>query len=157
MYTFTAAIEGNAKADDFNLDPIINVKDGCKIMYLVNSKNNPLVNGTLGIFRVKDSETEEERYWIEVQGVEYSLQKVGFSKHDYVFEPKTNSLELQEIGSIEQYPFKLAYALTIHKSQGLTFDECTIDLSLPCFAEGQLYVALSRVKTPNGLSIIVNR
>jgi ATP-dependent DNA helicase PIF1 len=157
MYTFTAKIEGNAKADDFNLDPIINVKDGCKIMYLVNSKNNPLVNGTLGIFRVKDDAVEEERYWIEVQGVEYSLQKVGFTKQDYVFNPETNSLELQEIGSIEQYPFKLAYALTIHKSQGLTFEECTIDLSLPCFAEGQLYVALSRVKTPGGLSIIVNR
>lgn len=157
MYTFTAKIEGNAKADDFNLDSIINVKDGCKIMYLVNSKNNPLVNGTLGIFRVKDGATEEERYWIEVQGVEYSLQKVGFTKQDYVFNPETNSLELQEIGNIEQYPFKLAYALTIHKSQGLTFEECTIDLSLPCFAEGQLYVALSRVKTPEGLSIIVNR
>lgn len=156
-YTFKATVEGNAKADDFNLDPIINVKDGCKIMYLINSKNNPLVNGTLGIFRVKDHMTENERYWIEVQGVEYSLNEVGFTKHDYVFNSNTNALELQEIGSITQYPFKLAYALTIHKSQGLTFEECTVDLSLPCFAEGQLYVALSRVTKPEGLTIIVNR
>lgn len=156
-YRFEAQIEGNAKPIDFNLDPIIEVKDGCKIMYLVNSKNNPLVNGTLGIFRVKDNESPDQRYWIEVEGVEYSLQKIGFSKHDYVFDKALGGLVLREIGSINQYPFKLAYALTIHKSQGLTFDEATIDLTLPCFAEGQLYVALSRVKTPKGLNIIVNR
>lgn len=156
-YKFEAIVEGNAKPVDFNLDPIIEVKDGCKIMYLVNSKNNPLVNGTLGVFKVKDSTNPDERYWIDVEGVEYSLQKVGFSKHDYVFDKDLNELVLREIGSITQYPFKLAYALTIHKSQGLTFDKATIDLTLPCFAEGQLYVALSRVKTPSGLNIIVNR
>jgi ATP-dependent DNA helicase PIF1 len=62
---------------------------------------------------------------------------------------------LKEIGSITQVPIKLAYALSIHKAQGLTFDEVTIDLKMPCFQKGQMYVALSRVKSPEGLRIIV--
>jgi ATP-dependent DNA helicase PIF1 len=65
-----------------------------------------------------------------------------------------DELELREIGSITQYPFKLAFALSIHKAQGLTFDEVTVDLSRSCFQKGQMYVALSRVKTPEGLVII---
>lgn len=136
-YTFKASIEGNVKAADFNLDPQIKVKEGCKIMYLANSKNNPLVNGTLGIFRIKDSISADERYFIEVSEVLYSLQRMKFLKKEYVFNPMSNALELQEIGSIEQIPIKLAYALTIHKSQGLTFEEVTVDLTLPCFADGR--------------------
>jgi ATP-dependent DNA helicase PIF1 len=151
-HRFDAVISGNAKADEFNFEPIIKVKHGCKIMYLVNSKNNNLVNGTLGIFVVRG-----EQFFIDVNGVEYALEPITVTKHNYVLNEQLNSLELIEIGSIMQYPIKLAYALTIHKSQGLTFDEVTIDLSLPCFSKGQLYTALSRVRTPEGLKIIVNR
>lgn len=154
---FDGIVEGNVKAVDFNLDPQIKVKDGCKIMYLANSKNNPLCNGTLGTFRIRDEGTPDERYFIEVYSVYYALEPMKFTKKDYVFNTAENMLELQELGSIEQVPIRLAYALTIHKSQGLTFDQVTVDLTLPCFASGQLYVALSRVTTPEGLSIIVNR
>jgi len=149
---FEAVVTGNAKADEFNFEPLIKVKSGCKIMYLVNSKNNPLVNGTLGIFIERKGQ-----YFIEVSGIEYALDPIEISKHEYVLNEDQDALELQEIGSIYQYPIKLAYALTIHKSQGLTFDEITIDLSIPCFSKGQLYTALSRVKSPKGLKIIVNR
>ena len=83
------------------------------------------------------------------------VEQVKFVKKEYVYNESINELELVEVGSIEQFPLKLAYAISIHKSQGLTFDECTIDLTKPCFSKGQLYVALSRVKSPNGLSIIM--
>lgn len=151
-YVFHASVTGNAKADEFNLENELRVKNGCKIMYLVNSQNNPLRNGTLGIFV-----SHAGCHYIKVDGVEYALDQVSLTKKEYVYNRDTDSLELDEIGSITQYPFRLAYALSIHKSQGLTFEEVTLDLSRPCFSPGQMYVALSRVKSPEGLRIIVNR
>jgi hypothetical protein len=146
--TFKAVVTGNAKADEFNLPTVIKVKNGCKIMYLANSENGILVNGTLGIFV-----SHAGCHYIRVDEVDYALTEVEFTKKEYVLRNK--ELVLEEIGSIRQYPFKLAYALSIHKSQGLTFKEVTVDLKRPCFQKGQLYVALSRVTSPDGLTIIV--
>lgn len=152
LLIYDAVVEGRAKPGDFNFESKLELKNGCKVMYLVNSKNNNLVNGTIGTF-VKDG----DNLFIKVGHEKYPLELYKSSKEEYVLNEKTEKLELQEVGSITQYPVKLAYAVSIHKSQGLTFDEVTIDLSLPCFAKGQLYVGLSRVTSPKGLKIIVNR
>ena len=151
LFRFEAKVDGTLKPEDFNLEKVIEVKHGCKVMYLVNSSGdkNPLRNGTLGIFVERAGV-----YFIRVGGVDYALDKYIAVKKEYVYNKAKDELELQEIGSIEQYPIKLAYALSIHKSQGMTFDEVTIDLSQPCFQKGQMYVALSRVRTPAGLRII---
>lgn len=149
LFTFDAKVTGNINADDFNLPTKIQVKNGAKIMYLVNSKDNDLVNGTLGTFV-----SHEDCHFIRVNGVDHALDKVEFTKKEYVLNDNKTDLELKVVGSIEQYPFKLAYALSIHKSQGLTFDEVTIDLTRPCFSPGQFYVAVSRVTGPSGLRII---
>lgn len=148
-FVFNAIVSGNVKAEDFNMESIIRVKTGCKIMYLQNSKNNNLYNGSIGTFIEKNGS-----YYIEVNGINWPLEINTVTKKEYVLNQEQTDLELKEIGSISQYPIKLAYALSIHKSQGLTFDEITVDLTLPCFAEGQMYVALSRVRTPNGLTIL---
>lgn len=148
LMTFEAEITGNVKADEFNLPTKIEVKNGAKIMYLVNSNNGELFNGTIGIFV-----SHNDCHFIRVGNVDYSLEPIELSKKEYVLNEDEDRLELRELGSIKQYPFKLAYALSIHKSQGLTFDEVTVDLSRPCFQKGQMYVALSRVRTPEGLRI----
>jgi len=147
---FTAKIEGNVKADEFNLQSVVRLKQGCKIMYLANSKDNPLVNGTIGTFI-----THEGCHYIRVEGEDYAIKEMMFTKKQYVLDERSNKLELKEIGSITQIPVKLAYALSIHKSQGLTFPEVSVDLRRPTFQKGQLYVALSRVTGPEGLRIIM--
>jgi len=148
--TFTATITGTAKPEDFQFEQEIRVKNGCKIMYLVNSKDNPLRNGTLGVFV-----SHRDCHYIRVGNIDYPLEQIEVTKKQYVYDKETDELQLREVGSITQYPFRLAYALSIHKSQGLTFDEVTVDLKQPCFMSGQMYVALSRVKTPAGLRIII--
>lgn len=151
VYTFKASYDGKCLETDFALDPEIIVKDGAKIMYLINSKDNNLRNGSIGVFRVKDGD-----YFIELDEKNlFPISQVEISKIEYVMNPVTKDIELVTIGSIRQMPIKLAYAMTIHKSQGLTFDEVTIDLSLPCFQNEQLYTALSRVTGPEGLRIIL--
>lgn len=150
---FEASVSGNAKADEFNVESVIRVKHGCKIMYLANSRNNPLRNGTLGTF----INGGNDKYFIRVGEVNYALDVMEFTKMEYVWNQQEDKLEMKEIGKIIQYPFKLAYALSIHKSQGLTFEEVTIDLTRPCFMPGQMYVAISRVKSPAGLRILANR
>lgn len=151
IHTFHATIDGEAKLKDFNLEPIIKVKHGAKIMYLINSPDeNNLFNGTLGTF-IED----EGSFFIDVGGVPYPLERKKMSKKKYILNDAQDDFELREIGSITQYPFKLAYALTIHKSQGLTFSNVTLDLTRSVFEEGQLYVALSRVTGPDGLRIII--
>lgn len=150
LFTFKAQIEGTAKPEDFSLENEIRVKTGCKIMYLVNSKENPLRNGTIGEFLERDGTC-----FIKVGRVEYSLKEVVVTKKEYRYNKDKDELELQEVGSITQYPFKLAYAISIHKAQGLTFEEVTIDLRRPCFQKGQLYTAISRATGPEGLRIIM--
>lgn len=153
LHIFEAQYDGICKPTDFNLEKTIRVKVGSPIMYLKNGNETSILrNGTLGTFCIRKS----GGYAIKVGSIEYDLQKFDEEKKEYVYNKEIDEIELKVVGSCKQYPFKLAYSISIHKSQGLSFDEATIDLSTKCFADGQLYVALSRVRTPKGLNIITN-
>lgn len=153
QFTYEAVIDGKMRIEDVPFEKTINVKSGCKIMYLVNSKETPLRNGSLGTYYFRES---DETHYIKVGNIDYPICKYEIVKKEYVYDKVNDRLKLEETGSIYQYPFKLAYALTIHKSQGLTFDDVTVDLRQPCFQPGQMYVALSRATGPKALRLIVN-
>lgn len=117
------------------------LKNGCSVMYLKNDEY--FYNGFLGTF------TKEGNH-LYVNGIRIEPH----TWYTYLYDIVGGRLQPVEDQWIVQYPIKPSYALTIHKSQGLTLDQVTIDLSRDMFSPGQLYTALSRVKSPDGLSII---
>src|SRR5690606_22598549 len=98
------------KPQDFPLENEIRIKNGCKIMYLVNSQDNPLRNGTLGVFV-----SHKGCHYIRVGETDFALKPVKIAKKKYVYDKIRDEIQLIEVGSITQYPIKLAYALSIHK------------------------------------------
>jgi len=130
----------------------LRLRPGAQVMFVKNDvADKQYVNGTIGTVVTLHSDT------IEVQVDETGGKKrkidVAINEWDIVRYKSgaTGSLETETIGSFKQYPLKLAWAITIHKSQGKTFDRVIIDLGGGAFEHGQLYVALSRCRTLEGI------
>ena len=133
------------------VDDIILVKEGCKIIFTANdtsyvSGKPRYQNGTFGTVKYVGSEYVA----VDIDGETISVAPHVFSIYSY--NCKGNILTKKEIGSVTQFPFKVGKAITIHKSQGQTFDDVIISPEI--FASGQLYVALSRVRSPKGLVLL---
>lgn len=153
---FKAKLEGKINPDDFRVEQRILVKHGAKIMYCVNDKERGLINGDIGTFIVDGDKHYFEKDGRRVRLVDHDFENHQYESEEIVKDGKLVSTPvLRVVGSMRQVPIKLAYAISIHKSQGMTFDEVTIDLSRRCFVKGQMYVALSRVRTPKGLCILI--
>lgn len=133
-----------------NIPDVVTLKPEAQVMLLRNNPIKGYYNGSLGIFkRVIDSEHIE----VEIDGELISID-IHEEKHiDYVFNKEENKVEEQVVGTKKQYPIKLAYSLTVHKTQGLSLDRAFIDLGNRAFASGQSYVALSRLRTLEGLGL----
>src|SRR5690606_33797460 len=135
-----------------NLYPIpksIELKVGARIMFIKNdsSGNASYFNGKLATVTNLSEEITVE---LDDSHVEYVLRKEVWENKKYQIDPDTKELEEEVIGTFSQYPIKLAWAVTVHKSQGLTFDRAIIDVG-QAFAPGQVYVALSRLRSLEGL------
>lgn len=127
----------------------LELKAGAQIMFIKNdSEGRMYFNGKLAIVK----KIEKEEVTVEMAGthLEYTLKKHVWENKRYTINPATHEIEDDVIGTFEQYPVKLAWAITVHKSQGLTFDRAIIDVS-QAFADGQVYVALSRLRSLQGL------
>lgn len=131
-------------------------KMGAKVMVIKNIYNEEeleLVNGDVGVVK---GFTPEGVIIFESKrtGKEHNIRPMKWEKKESVYNPKTKELVKEVVASFSQYPLRLAWAITIHKSQGATIEELTIDLRTGMFAAGQLYVALSRGVTLEKLHII---
>lgn len=148
-HTFKAKIEGTFNENAFPAEQEITVKEGAQIMFVRNdAEDGKYFNGKLAkIISLGES-------YIKVQftedGEEYTLKEETWDNIKYTLDKETNEVKQDKLGSFKQYPIRLAWAITVHKSQGLTFKKAILDLG-KTFAAGQAYVALSRCTDLDGM------
>ena len=133
----------------------LELKPGCQVMLLNNDSAGGWVNGTVGAVTGFSTDADG-RTLVDVRlqnGEQVSVNRFKWTLYKYALDPKTKTIQSTESGSYSQYPLRLAWAVTVHKSQGKTFDRVHIDSGRGMFAPGQLYVALSRCRTLDGITL----
>ncbi|OWY23630.1 AAA family ATPase [Sphingobacteriales bacterium TSM_CSM] len=150
-YTFAADIVGNFDEHNMPNDKTLTLKEGAQVMFVRNDQWYRWVNGTLGVISYLDSDTICVSVNSGGSEVVYALEKSTWEILRYQYNPEENKITTEVIGSFNQFPIKLAWAITIHKSQGKTFNHVLIDIGKGAFAPGQVYVALSRCTTLEGI------
>lgn len=146
-HTYPAEVSGQFEESIFPTEELLELKPGAQVMLIRNDPYKRWVNGSIG----RISSLTDTQVWVEVGGTVYELEPETWHNIRYRYNQETNRIEEEEVGSFTQYPLRLAWAITIHKSQGQTFDKVMIDLGRGAFAHGQTYVALSRCTSLAGL------
>jgi len=175
---YTGSARGSFEGRELPTDLNLQVKVGAQIMMLNNDQRKRWVNGTMGkIVRIEKQdnnissdfayesefmeseiipreENNPDLIIVELEtGEIVQVEPYTWEMFQFMLNKNTQSVDSKIVGSYMQYPFKLAWAVTIHKAQGKTFDKVYVDLSTGTFAHGQLYVALSRCRTLRGLTL----
>ena len=147
--TFEAGVTGEFSETAQPTDRMLILKEGAKVILLRNDSERRWVNGTIA----RVSKLTARRVWIEIEGKEYEVEPVAWENRRYAIDAASDKLVENVTGVFTQFPVRLAWALTIHKSQGLSLDNVYIDFGRGTFAHGQAYVALSRCRSLDGLAI----
>jgi len=150
---YMASVTGDFHPRLFPTEAIMKLKVGAQVMFIKNDLEKRFVNGTIG----KVVDLENDTITVTIQQKEGKQQRIEIKQMDWEILKYKNSektegeIETEVIGTFRQFPLKLAWAITIHKSQGKTFDRVIIDLGRGAFEHGQTYVALSRCRTLEGI------
>lgn len=149
-HSFEAEVSGNFPESSYPVDFRLELKAGAQVMFVKNdpSSDKRYYNGKIGIV----TDFYEEYIMVQCPGEDekIAVEPLEWENSRYVINEQIQEMESEVIGIFRQYPLRLAWAITIHKSQGLTFDKAIIDAA-SAFASGQVYVALSRCRTLEGM------
>ena len=150
-YSFRATRTGDFPTQQTPAADTVTLKTGARVMLLNNDSQDRWINGTVGtLFKA-----ESNSVYVKLDGGEVErVEPVSWTSYKTTFNPETSLLETKEVGVFKQIPIRLAWAITIHKSQGKTFERVAVDLGRGAFAHGQTYVALSRCTSMSGLRLI---
>ena len=144
---FSAEVEGNFAANLFPNDAIIRLKVGSQVLFVKNDSKSRWVNGTIG----KVVRFDGDKVSVMTTNGIVDVEMESWDMTKFELDSVSGKLENEIIGTFRQLPLRLAWAITIHKSQGQTFDKVVLDITGGIFAHGQLYVALSRCSNLEGL------
>ncbi|GAB4149361.1 MAG: hypothetical protein OHK0017_13300 [Patescibacteria group bacterium] len=149
-FDFEAEISGQFNERDCPAESELRLKKGAQVMFIRNDPQGRWVNGTIG----KISLVNDFKVMVELEGGEvYEVEPVRWEAIKYEYDEEQEKVVPKVVGWMEQFPLKLAWGVTIHKSQGQTFQKVIIDLGRGSFAHGQTYVALSRCTSLAGISL----
>lgn len=152
-FGFQADIEGKFEARSLPTKEFLQIKTGAQVMLLNNDPNGHWVNGSIGkVISVAEDLASTDLIQVELEdGRCVDVGPFRWEMFRFFYNEETDQLESESVGSFHQYPLKLAWAVTIHKSQGKTFSRVVLDIGSGAFAHGQTYVALSRCTSLGGL------
>lgn len=152
IHKLEAKISGDFPENAYPIDKVLHLKEGAQIMFIKNDKgeNRRYYNGKIAIIDKIDEYEKKVFVSFPEEGNKMQLEFETWSNIRYQFDNEKDEVKEEELGTFEQYPIRLAWAVTIHKSQGLTFEKAIVDAG-QSFAPGQVYVALSRLTNLDGL------
>ena len=148
-YVSVGKIEGDFPESSLPTQLNLSIKEQAQVIFIDNDYERRWVNGTIGM--VSGIDENGNVYVLLESGVEHLVEPTSWRNYKYKYNEKERRIEEEIVGTFEQVPIRLAWAITVHKSQGLTFSRVVVDLTGGVFAGGQTYVALSRCTSLEGL------
>ncbi|KPK29767.1 MAG: AAA family ATPase [Nitrospira bacterium SG8_35_1] len=152
-HNYTGFIDGDFEARSLPTSHNLTLKKEAQVMLLNNDSQGRWINGSIGRIRdIDQGEDGPDVLWVELaDGDVVDVTPYEWEMYEFSYDKEASRVISESIGSFTQYPLRLAWAVTIHKSQGMTFDKAIIDIGRGTFSHGQLYVALSRCTSIDGI------